>query len=248
MVTEEQLAFYGILALAAFLVGLSKGGLGGMMGALITPLVAMVIPLDQAIGLMLPILILGDGFAIAAHWRKWNSRIVRLLVPGAILGVTIGTLILTNISVLQMRRIMGVIIILFIIYRVLENRLGHLSHIQPRRWHGYAAGGLAGITSTLAHAGGPPIAMYLLTLELRPTVFVAISALFFTVLNLIKVPYYFCAGLIDLNRIATLIWIVPFVPLGVWTGKRFANQTSKRVFDGVVLFLLTTSATILLLS
>jgi len=61
MVTDEQQAFYGILALAVFLVGLSKGGLGGMMGALITPLVAMVIPLDQAIGLMLPIIILGDG-------------------------------------------------------------------------------------------------------------------------------------------------------------------------------------------
>jgi len=63
MVTDEQLAFYGILALAAFLVGLSKCGLAVMMGALITPLVAMVIPLDQAIGLMLPILILGDVFA-----------------------------------------------------------------------------------------------------------------------------------------------------------------------------------------
>lgn len=137
MVTDEQLAFYGILALAAFLVGLSKGGLGGMMGALITPLVAMVIPLDQ---------------------------------------------------------------------------------------------------------------MYLLILELSPTVFVATSALFFAVLNLIKVPYYFYTGLIDLGRIATIIWIVPFVPLGVWTGKRFVNRTNKRVFDGVVLFLLTTSAAILLLS
>jgi uncharacterized membrane protein YfcA len=124
MVTDEQLAFYGILALAAFLVGLSKCGLAVMMGALITPLVAMVIPLDQAIGLMLPILILGD---------------------------------------------------------------------------------------------------VLLLLELSTIVFVATSALFIAVLNLIKVPYYFYAGLIDLDWISTLIWIVPFVPLGVWTSKRLST-------------------------
>jgi len=65
-----------------FLISLSKGRLGGMLGALAAPMLAVVMPANQVLGLLLPILLLTDVFAVALHWRKWNGRLVWLLTPG----------------------------------------------------------------------------------------------------------------------------------------------------------------------
>jgi uncharacterized membrane protein YfcA len=75
-----------IIGLAAFLIGLGKGGLGGMVGALVTAMIAVVLPPVQVIGLVLPLLIVGDLFAVIAHWGKWDRDIILQLVPSAIIG------------------------------------------------------------------------------------------------------------------------------------------------------------------
>ena len=75
--TEFSLLFYIIFGFVAFLVGVAKGGFGGLMGALATPLMALVMPVDQVIGLVLPVLMFADLFAIAFHWRRWNGQIGR---------------------------------------------------------------------------------------------------------------------------------------------------------------------------
>ncbi|MGB5844308.1 MAG: TSUP family transporter, partial [Anaerolineales bacterium] len=93
--TVDPLIFYIMVAVIAFMIGLAKGGLGGTLGALATPLLALVMPADQVIGLILPILMLADIFAVSFHWRRWNSKLVLLLIPGAVVGVTIGTFVIT---------------------------------------------------------------------------------------------------------------------------------------------------------
>jgi uncharacterized membrane protein YfcA len=56
-----------VVAVVAFLIGLSKGGLGGTAGAMATPMLALVMPADKVIGLVLPILMLADIFAVGLH-------------------------------------------------------------------------------------------------------------------------------------------------------------------------------------
>lgn len=233
-------------ATAAFLTGLSKGGLGGMMGALITTLMALVLPLEQVVGLILPVLMLGDVFAVTAHWRRWDRRLILVLLPGALLGVTLGTFILTNVSSLALRRGLGVIVFVFLGYRLFEGRILRWLHYQAANWHGVAAGLVAGFTSTLAHAGGPPISIYLLMQNVEPRAFAATAALFFAVLNWIKVPYYFVAGLFDFNFLLRVIWLAPLVPLGVWVGRIGVERIGKRVFEMTILALLAASAVLLL--
>lgn len=243
-----QAAFFGIVALAAFLVGLSKGGLGGMLGALITPMMSLVMPLEQAIALMLPILMFGDLFAITAHWRRWDQRLIWVLLPGALVGVTLGTFVITSVSPTVLRRLLGVLVLVIVIYRILEQRIIGTLQYQPRRWHGILAGTVSGFTSSLAHAGGPPISIYLLMQDLEPKAFVGTSVLFFTCLNLIKLPYYYFAGLFDIETQLRLIWLAPFVPLGVWVGKRFVERIDKRLFERIIVFFLLISAIFLLTS
>jgi uncharacterized membrane protein YfcA len=73
--TNDPTLFLIMLAAVTFLVSLSKGGLGGMAGTLSTPLMALVMPVNQVLGLLLPIMLLADVFSIAFHWKRWNGRL-----------------------------------------------------------------------------------------------------------------------------------------------------------------------------
>ncbi len=119
---------------------------------------------------------------------------------------------------------------------------------RPRPWHGVFTGGTAGFTSTIAHIGGPPVAIYLLMQDVQPRTFIATSALFFLVLNWIKVPFYMYAGLIDLARLREIAFLLIFVPIGVYIGKTFVSRVRKEVFDKIILSILTISAILLIVT
>ena len=246
MVSDTSL-FYFMTALVALIIGLSKGGLGGMPGALATPLMALVMPANEAIGLLLPILMLADIFAVAAYWQRWNSRLVWLLIPGAVVGVTIGTYFITNAPTRALQIAVGVIVLLFAIYKIFEKRVLRSLKYQPRDWHGLVAGTIAGFSSALAHTGGPPVSVYLLMQNVAPYVFNATAAIFFLILNWIKVPYYWYAGLFNFQLLWQVIWIMPLVPVGVWLGKRFSSRVNKETFDWVIVSLLVITSVMLII-
>jgi hypothetical protein len=243
---QNTTLFYLVTALVALIIGLSKGGLGGMPGALATPLMALVMPADQAIGLLLPILMLADVFAVALHWRNWNVRLVWLLIPGAVVGVTIGTYFITNAPTRTLQIALGVIVLLFAVYKIFEKRILGLFHYQPRDWHGMVAGTITGFSSALAHTGGPPVSVYLLMQDIPPGVFNATAAIFFLILNWIKVPYYWYAGLFNFQLLWQVAWILPLVPIGVWLGKQFSNKVNKETFDQVMVALLVIASILLI--
>jgi uncharacterized membrane protein YfcA len=236
-----------MVALVSLIIGLSKGGLGGLLGGLATPLMALVMPADQVIGLLLPILMTADVFAVWMHWKRWDWRLARLLIPGSIVGVTVATVFITNAPTNTLKTALGLIVLIFAIYRLLEKRLVDFSRYQGKDWHGMVAGTIAGFTSTLAHTGGPPITIYLLMQEVTPRVFIATSAIFFMILNWIKVPYYLYAGLFDLQRLISVIWLAPLLPLGVWVGKQMGDRINKETFEKLVVWLLIVTALLLII-
>lgn len=239
-------SFFLITAVVVCLIGLSKGGIGGTLGVLATPLMALVLPADQVIGLLLPILMTADIFAVASHWRHWDTKLVLLLTPGAILGMGIGTLFIASISAGALKRGIGVIVLFFVIYKLFESRLVNMSQYQPRNWHGLLAGGVAGFSSTLAHTGGPPVTIYLLMQNISPRTFVATSALFFMIVNWIKVPSYLYIGLFNFQLLGQVVWLLPLLPVSVWVGKQMADKIDKALFNRLIIVLLAVSALFLL--
>lgn len=238
--------FYVMAALVILMVSLSKGGLGGTLGAAATPLMTLVMPADQVLGLLLPLFMVADVFAVASHWRRWDNRLVLLLVPASLVGITLGTLVITNVSAEALRRGIGLVVLLFVFYKASEGRIRRWLPYQPRNWHGGATGVVAGFSSTIAHTGGPPIAIYLLMQELDPRVFVATSALYFAIVNWLKVPYYFYAGLFHVESLRQVLWLLPLIPLGVWLGKQLATRIDKTTFDRTIVVLLAVAAFLLL--
>jgi uncharacterized membrane protein YfcA len=243
---DNHFVFYAVAGLVAFLVGLSKGGLGGSLGALATPLMALVLPAEPVIGLVLPILMFADIFAVALHWGHWKRRLILMLIPGAIIGVTVGTYLITSAPTGTLRRALGVIVLLFVVYKVFEKRILKAITYESRVWQGVLAGTITGFSSSLAHIGGPPVSIYLLLEDVTPRVFIATSALFFFILNWIKVPYYIYADLFNLHRLWQIAFLMPLVPVGVWVGKWAANKVDKDTFDKIIVVLLAITAVILL--
>lgn len=234
--------------LVVMIIGFSKGGLGGTLGVLATPLMALVMPANQVIGLILPILMIADVFAVASYWKRWDWRLIILMMPGAVLGVTLGTYFITNTPTQTLKTVLGVIVLLFALYKVLEAELFRTLAYQARDWHGMFAGTIAGFSSALAHTGGPPVSIYLLMRRVPTQIFNATSALFFAILNWVKVPYYLYAQLFDFQHLQSLIWLLPLLPLGVWCGKWAADRVSQAVFEQVIVVLLALTSLWLIFS
>ena len=237
-----------MVALVWFMIGMSKGGLGAMLSAMNVPLLALVLPVKDVIGMMPPVLMLADLFAVGFHWKKWNRRLALLLIPASLIGLTVGTLFLANASGQLVRIVLGVIMLLFAIYKLFEQRLFKMLTYEPRPWHGILAGSVAGFTSSVAHSGGPPVGMYLLLQDLQPRVFAATSALFFLIMNYIKAGFYLAADLFNFQLLWQFVWLLPMLPLGVLAGRWLVVRVSKEVYDRVILLLLIASAILIFLT
>ena len=109
------------------------------------------------------------------------------------------------------------------------------------------AGTFTGFFS-MVNTGAPPMGIFLLMQRLAPRVFIATSALFFFLLNWIKVPSYLYAGLFDFQLILRASWAILLIPVGAWVGRRVVDRLRPETFEKVILFFLSVTGTILIFS
>jgi uncharacterized protein len=93
------------------------------------------------------------------------------LIPFGLLGTIIGTLLFKNLDPHMVAGIVGVFTLLFLAQRLFFPPRP-LSALPPR-WLGALLTVTSGFTSFIAHAGGPPINAYVISLKLKPVVFAA---------------------------------------------------------------------------
>lgn len=239
--------FYIVLIVVGLLIGLSKGGMGAVLGVLVTPLLVLVMPPAAAISLSLPLLMIGDIFALQSYWKTWDMRYIRLLLPMAILGILAGTYLLATLNSVTLRHIIGGFTLLFIVYKIADYRLRALDY-HPHSWHGYVAGAASGVGSALANAGSVPFTAYMLLQNVTPQVFAGTTTLFFAIVNLLKVPGFILTGLFDLNRLVSVLWSLPLIPVGVYAGRWMIDRINKVTFEYFMLVVLVVASAVLLLS
>lgn len=209
--------FYAAAIPAVLIVGVSKGGLGGGLGLLGVPLMALVISPVQAAAILLPILCAMDLVGLSGYRGQWSGRLMRILLPAATVGIGLGWVLFRWIDARIVELMIGFIALAFLLFQILRERI--LAGLgNPPHWMGWIWGGMAGFTSCVAHAGGPPLAIYLLPMRLDKTLFIATSVIFFALVNLLKiVPYYFL-GQLDFSNLATALVLLPLAPIGVRLG------------------------------
>jgi uncharacterized membrane protein YfcA len=226
MITDPW--FYAVAVPAVLLMGVAKSGFGAGFGALATPLMALAVPVPQAAAIMLPLLAVMDAAGLKAMWREWDVALLRLLLPAGLLGTGVGTLLFGVFAPATVAGVVGALTLLFLAQRVLFPPRANAP--APPRWLGFGMGIASGFTSFVAHAGSPPVMVYVLPLKLEPLRFAATMTVFFTAVNLSKWIPYAWLGLIDTRNLLTSLALLPLAPLGVWAGVWAARRVDARLF------------------
>lgn len=232
-----------VIAVLGLLIGLTKGGFNAL-GGLLTPLLSLVLPVSLAVGVLLPMLIAGDAFAVYTYWRQWDGRLVRRMLPTGVAGALIGTFFLVQLSANFLRLVLAVFVLLLVIYKLAGDRLEKLRY-QPRAWHAPAAGLLAGIASGMFNNGGPPFNTFLLLQKLTPRAFIATTAIFFALLNLLKVPGFLYTGVLNVPLLISVWWAFVFIPLGLVAARWLILRVDPRAFEWIIIGLLVFSSLLL---
>ncbi|ACB96401.1 sulfite exporter TauE/SafE family protein [Beijerinckia indica] len=182
----QDLSFYAAAAPATILLGLSKGGFTGL-SVLAQPILALAISPMQATAIILPVLMIQDVVSLAAYWRRWDNEQLRLLLPGALVGVIAGYLFAASISDAAVEAGIGVLALAEATRQLLK-RGSSSRKAQAGRQSGRLWSVLSGFTSMIANAGGPPFMIYLLRQNLPRDAFAATAVAFFAIVNWIKLP------------------------------------------------------------
>nr|WP_245215332.1 sulfite exporter TauE/SafE family protein [Pararoseomonas baculiformis] len=236
--------FYGLAIIGFLINGISKGGFASGAGNVAVPMMAAVIPAPQAVGIALPVLCAMDVAGLRAWWGKWSTREMRAVLPAGLLGIGLGTLAFGLFSAAGISLMLGILTLGFLARGIWQRLRGRVPPpAPPSRPRAWFFGAASGFTSTLAHAGGPPLAMYLYPLKLDRQVLAATTTVFFGVVNYAKLLPYWSLGLLDWTNLLTSLVLLPVAPIGVHLGIALQKRISDRTFYGVVYVLLAITGT-----
>lgn len=160
------------------------------------------------------------------------------LLPGAALGIFAGYLLAARLADGAVVLAVGLISIAFAI-RNLAARGGQ--DLPPTRSNfplGTFWGALSGFTSMIAHAGGPPYQIYTMPLRLPPAVFVGTGALFFALINIIKVVPYLALGQFTTQNLTASLALLPVAILSTIAGVWLVRRVPVKRFYGIIYTLL----------
>ncbi len=245
-----------MIALSVFLIGMGKGGFP--VGVIALPVLILVWPAQthaarQAVGFMLPMLCLMDLVALVFYWRHvmWGRLIY--LMPATLAGVTVASFLFVSddatvaLSDRMLKVLIGSLGIVFVIYFAAKKWIYQHVHASVPNWtKGSVFGFSAGMTSTLAHAAGPVMQMYLLPQQLEKKKFAGTNCAFFWMLNLIKLLPFSLMGRIEADNLKLGAALLPVIPLGVVCGWWLTHKTKQRHYMRLIYaVLLITSITLI---
>jgi uncharacterized membrane protein YfcA len=237
-------AFLAVAIPAVLMAGISKGGFGSGGAFAATPLLALMIGPNAAIGIMLVLLMVMDVTGLVAYWRRWSWPNAKALMIGALPGAAIGMMFFAWTNPDAIRLLIGSIALAFVAFQIARergwapDRRRPFSPIRAGFW-----GMVTGFTSFVSHAGGPPTAIHLLGQRLDKSTYQATTVLVFWWVNLIKVPPYFALGLFGGGNFQTALWLTPVAILGMMLGVAAHSRVSDVWFFRLIYGLLAITGT-----
>ncbi|MBB3347205.1 MULTISPECIES: sulfite exporter TauE/SafE family protein [unclassified Sphingomonas] len=241
MITDWH--FYALAIPAIILLGLAKGGFAGM-GALSLPLLALVIDPVRAAAITLPLLIAQDVVGVWAFRRSVDWRLIGWMLPGAMVGIALGYGFAASVSPKAVMAAVGVISILFGLYRLWMARRPRPRQIARwPEWLGTLFGVAAGFTSQIAHAGQPPFQLWVLPRDLPRERLVGTTAIFFAAVNWIKVPAYLALGQFTRANLLTSFLLLPVALAATVAGVALVRRIApERFFTAIYVLMIVVGA------
>ncbi len=229
--------FYAVVIPAILLMGISKGGFGGGVGLIATPMVALVTTPTRAAAILLPILCAMDIVGVIAYRRSWDPVNMRILLPGSVVGILLGTATFRFLDESLIRLLLGALALGFVL-RYWLARTPQQQPTAPSRRAGSFWAAVSGFTSFVAHAGGPPLSVYLLPQNMDKTLFVGTTVVYFTFVNYLKLVPYSLLGQFSGENLLTSLVLSPLAPLGMWLGIWLHRRIDEKLFYQAIYLML----------
>ena len=231
--------FYAAAIPAVIFVGLSKGGFGGAMALIGLPLMALVVSPIKAAAIMLPILIVMDIVSLWTWRGVFDSKTLKIMLPAGMVGIGIGWATASWVTAGEVRLLVGTVALLFAADYLRQRIFVKNATARPHNAvKGSFWGMIAGFTSFVSHAGGPPYQFYALPLGQDPKLYVGTSVIFFAIVNAVKLLPYFALGQFDPGNLATSAVLMPIAPVATLAGAWIVRRIDRTVFYPFMYFMI----------
>jgi uncharacterized membrane protein YfcA len=215
-------------ALAAGMVGLSKGGLP-TIGMLSVPILSLFMSPINAVVMLLPIYIISDMVGLWLYRKNFSAINLKILIPAGLGGVLVGWLTASLVSDAAVKMMVGLMGVGFVLNAWIKRKNEQAA--SPASWgRGSLWGMVAGFASFISHAGGPPFQVYLLPQKLSKIVFAGTSTLFFTAINLVKLAPYHQLRPYDTEQMMGAVVLIPFALIGTVVGAYLTRKIADEWF------------------
>jgi uncharacterized protein len=177
--------------------------------------------------------VVSDIFGLWAYRGAFDRRVLAIVVPGAVVGITIGWATASMVSVAVVTALIGAIGVIFAI-NLLVRRGKEITPRQAEVAPGLFWGAVTGFTSFVCHAGAPPWQVYTLPLGLPKAVYVGTATIAFAVINAVKlVPYWHLGQLSPVNlQIAAMLFLP--AAMAVFAGVRLVRWLPEKLFFRII--------------
>lgn len=222
----------GLAALAALLVGLSKGGIPAI-GMVAVPLLSLTISPVKAAVLLLPIYVISDVVGVWLYRRSYSAENLKILIPAGIFGVFVGWLTASHVPEKAISFMIGAVGVGFCLNVWLRKDTGKPRQ-PPQVVKGWFWGTLAGFTSFISHAGAPPFQVYMLPQKLPKAAFAGTATIVFAVINAAKILPYQNLQPYSAETLWNAAILIPFALLGTVAGAYLTRKMADAWFFRLV--------------
>lgn len=233
--------------LGTFLLGMGKSGLKGL-GAVIVTLMAIVFGGKESTGVLIPMMIVADIFAVVYYHRHTQWYFLKKLLPMMILGVLIGVWLGGSISEVLFKRIMAIIILISVVAMIWMDRSRAIK-IPKHLFFSSSMGLLSGITSMIGNLAGAFTSIYLLAMRLPKNEFIGTAAWLFFIINVFKLPFHiFSWETVTLQTLKINLILSPAIALGFLSGVRVVKLINNDLYRKFILVVTGVGAVFILLN
>ncbi len=248
LVLNFQLSTADILLafLATLLLGMGKSGLKGM-GVIIVTLMALVFGAKASTGILMPMMITADVFAVIYYHRHTQWKFLKKLLPTMVVGVLLGVYFGNDISEVLFKQIMAFFILATVLVMIWMDRTKTFG--IPKHWaFSSSMGLLSGITSMIGNLAGSFTSIYLLAIRLPKNEFIGTAAWLFFIINVFKLPFHiFVWKTISKETLTLNLLLSPAILIGFYLGIRLVKVINNILYRKLVLIVTAIGALIILL-
>jgi uncharacterized protein len=235
------------LLVAAVLIGFSKTGISAFMMPVI-PIVALIFGGKESTGIILPLLIVGDIFAIYYYNRHANWADIKNLLLWVVVGLLAGLIIGNYTDDQQFKILIAFCVVVCVVILTIMESKGERIRVPESKWFYALTGILCGFSSMIGNAAGPIFSVFLLAKGFKKNNFLGTTAWFFFIINVIKVPMQMLVwDNISLKTVLLTVSMIPAITLGAIVGALFIKKINEKLFRILILVVTALSAIRLLI-